>query len=164
MAVWVIELLNYPIDKCAWLHLRAIFNASPMFIWPFGHVLCWKCIWGPLLMTGCIIKHEEPSGKTICFPLKDINCMLNLIKQIIGREPAFLIFSSLKDNMCITKIQIISTSHNQWRDFTLSISSFNLPQSTVWKFDIIIEGPSPLGWGVVLSDLWFHMFLQWSFT
>jgi len=31
-----------------------------------------------LLVTGCIVKHEELLSKAICLVLKDINCMINL--------------------------------------------------------------------------------------
>ena len=56
-----------------------------------------------LLVTGCIVEYEEPSGKAICSLLEDINCAINLHKQIICQEPAISTFAGLEYNASITK-------------------------------------------------------------
>ena len=63
---------------CAVLHLWAIFMVSPALVWLFRHLPGRHHIASLLLVTGCIVKHEQASCEAICLPLEDVNGAIDL--------------------------------------------------------------------------------------
>ena len=60
-----------------------------------------------------IVKHEEACGEAVRFRFKYVNCLVNLLQQVLCSEISITIFSGLEDNPCLAAIKV-STSLMQW--------------------------------------------------
>ena len=55
-----------------------------------------------LLVTGCIIKHEEALSKAICLVLKNINRTINLGDDLFCTEVSIMILPWLEHDMSLS--------------------------------------------------------------
>jgi hypothetical protein len=56
-------------------------------------------------MTWCIVKEEKGSGKSFCYPIKDVNGPIDLHAEIFGAKPTIVVLISLEKNTYIPVFQ-----------------------------------------------------------
>ena len=127
MVEWLIKLLTYLIGaKFSIVHLWFIvLSMSPAFVWVFWHLSCWQCI----------VKHGETCDRAVRFLFKYVNCLVNLLQQVLCSEISITIFSSLENNMCLAAIKV-SISLMPWIWEFKTLTHYHLIDGPILKFGI----------------------------
>ena len=68
----------------------------------FDHLSGGDGIGSTLQMTGCIIEHKESFGQAICLGLKNVDCMIDLIDELLRIKIAIAILPRLEHNACLS--------------------------------------------------------------
>jgi hypothetical protein len=82
-----VEVLGHIIDsEIHRSHFQTILLVPPTRMGIFYHLSCQQGIWRSSLVAGSIIEKEEASCRSICLCFENVDCVIDLLKQVIRVE------------------------------------------------------------------------------